>query len=292
MCNTPICFVKSPMFPESNVITNRSVVYKGKTWDVGSTINIGFINGTAQEISTVKQVYGELEFLNLKFNYVQDLQKSDVRWSFTKGLGSWSYIGTDAMFIDKFKPTVNIGWEIDKTVVRHELGHSLGLAHEHQNPSGGINWNKQNVIRDLTGPPNNWSIAQIEHNVFKALTRENVDFTNFDSQSVMLYAFPASWTLDNKGTSFNSTWSVIDIATLKKFYPKVEQPVEPTEPTNPVDNSSDMIKFLKDVFEDSKRLSRLTEVQLVRIGAELGISASVDDLKRETVAKLSNVIFK
>ena len=60
-----ISFIQSPTFPNSNLAISRSVVYKGKTWDVGSTINIAFINGTAQEISIVKQVYGELDFLNL-----------------------------------------------------------------------------------------------------------------------------------------------------------------------------------------------------------------------------------
>jgi hypothetical protein len=38
------------------------------------------------------------------------------------------------------------------------------LQHEHQNPSGGIQWNREAVIADLSGPPNNWKIEMIENN--------------------------------------------------------------------------------------------------------------------------------
>jgi hypothetical protein len=51
--------------------------------------------------------------------------------------------------------------------VLHEFGHALGLVHEHQHPAGGIQWNRPQVLRDLSGPPNNWPLDVIEQNVFK-----------------------------------------------------------------------------------------------------------------------------
>jgi hypothetical protein len=35
----------------------------------------------------------------------------------------------------------------------HEFGHAIGLAHEHQNPKGGIEWNEEVVIRECSDPP-------------------------------------------------------------------------------------------------------------------------------------------
>lgn len=290
MCKSKICFLKSPVNLKNDynpinqqLITNRSVIYKGKTWDVGSTLNIAFINGSAEEILVVKRVYDELNFLNLNFKFTQDLQDSDIRWTFTKGQGSWSYLGTDATFTPKHRATINIGWDINYSVVRHEIGHSLGLAHEHQNPSKGILWNKPRVIKDLTGPPNNWTIAQIENNVFKALNKELVDYTDFDPNSIMLYGFPKEWTLNNQGTNFNSNWSEKDKQTLKKYYPLGEIPEEPVDKT---------LIVLKNVFPSVKKLDRLNENQLLSICDYLMITATKDDLKKDTIQKIAHILFK
>ena len=61
---------------------------------------------------------------------------------------------------------MNLGF-LDGGTAGHEFGHAIGLAHEHQNPAGGIEWNEARVIQDLSGPPNNWDEAQIRHNVLK-----------------------------------------------------------------------------------------------------------------------------
>ena len=39
----------------------------------------------------------------------------------------------------------------------HELGHVLGMEHEHQNPFAGITWHEQAVYDSLGKPPNNWT---------------------------------------------------------------------------------------------------------------------------------------
>lgn len=258
----------------------RSVLYKGKTWDVGQELKVGFIGGTPEEVDFVKKVYGELDFINLKFVFTQNLQETDVRWSFVKGGGSWSYLGTDALFIPKNQATVNIGWTVDYKVVRHELGHSLGLAHEHQHPEGGIPWNKPNVINDLTGPPNYWSLSEIQYNVFNVLSRELVDFSIFDRSSIMLYPTPDHWVLTGVGTPLNTDWSGGDKAMLKKHYPLPE--------VVQVDNTA---LFIKELFPTEMRLTRLTEWQLVIIGSKLGLDVKVEDLKKDTITTIYNKLF-
>ena len=121
---------------------------------------------------------------------------------------------------------MNYGWltpassqsDIDE-VVLHEFGHALGLIHEHQNPRGGIKWNKPAVIADLSGPPNNWDPETIEHNIFKKYQVREVDATKVDPASIMMYPIPATWTLDGFSAGFNSALSADDKTQIKKVYP-------------------------------------------------------------------------
>lgn len=88
--------------------------------------------------------------------------------------GAWSYIGTDCKDIPLNQSTMNFGWQ-DEGVVLHEFGHAIGLIHEHQNPLGGIKWNKPNVYRDLGGPPNLWPKETVDHNMFATYAVEQIN---------------------------------------------------------------------------------------------------------------------
>lgn len=201
----------------------RAVSPRGKQWQVGQTINIAFIGGTESEKQMVR-VHGsdwlnnEDYPVNLKFNFDADIDESDIRISFKKGIGSWSYLGTDALFVSSPKPTMNFGW-LDPGTIRHEFGHMLSFAHEHQHPEVGIDWNRSAVIADLSGPPNMWSLGKIEHNVLRGLKRGNVYFTDYDEDSVMLYFFPAKWDKNGKGTKANTRISQKDYEHALEMYP-------------------------------------------------------------------------
>src|SRR5207253_8077324 len=117
------------------------------------------------------------QFANIKFVFGND-PNAEVRIAFDPSSGSWSYIGTDVLTIPAGQPTMNYGWLTPTTddteysrVVIHEFGHTLGCIHEHQNPAGGIKWNKAQVMHDLMGPPNNWSADQVENNMFRRYGR-------------------------------------------------------------------------------------------------------------------------
>ena len=58
--------------------------------------------------------------------------------------GYWSGLGTDVLRRDFFpagQRTMNLGFTSDMTYLfntaLHEIGHSLGFPHEHQNPNAG-----------------------------------------------------------------------------------------------------------------------------------------------------------
>jgi hypothetical protein len=121
---------------------------------------------------------------------------------------------------------MNYGWldensteEEIRRVVLHEFGHALGLVHEHQNPEGCMKWNYTQVIQDLSGPPNNWPLEVIIHNVFQAHAADETNFTEVDPTSIMMYSLPASWTLDGFSIPLNSELSEKDKAFIREQYP-------------------------------------------------------------------------
>jgi hypothetical protein len=114
---------------------------------------------------------------------------------------------------------MNFGW-LDEGVIRHEFGHMLGMIHEHQNPNTNpIQWNKPAVIAALSGPPNNWDAATIQHNMFDKYAVSQINGSGFDPASVMLYSFPASWTEDGFHTNPNDALSTLDKTFARHVYP-------------------------------------------------------------------------
>ena len=152
----------------------KAALLSGLKWTPGSTVSAKFLGGSPALQERVKKVaLVWTTIANIKFDFVQE-GNADIRIAFQEGRGSWSYLGTVARQIDENEPTMNYGWLTDdstddavRRVVLHEFGHALGLIHEHQNPNRAIQWNRDAVINDLQGPPNNWDLETIENNMFR-----------------------------------------------------------------------------------------------------------------------------
>jgi hypothetical protein len=198
----------------------RAISPVKKQWPNGSTIKIGFQGGTSDQRDMVRQIAPDwCQHANLRFEFVNS-PAATIRVSFDADDGAWSYIGIDNLDIPVHAATLNLGWQ-DRNVILHEFGHMIGLAHEHQNPEGGLRWNEAAVIADLSGPPNFWDEATIRHNVLEKYSMDQIIGTEFDRESIMLYAFPASWTVNGVGTDFNSDLSKVDKAFVasSQMYP-------------------------------------------------------------------------
>jgi serralysin len=201
----------------------RAAMIVSKMWPQGRPLKIRFLEGDSSVQNKVKEMAMDwTNYATIKFEFVDDLD-ADVQISFKKGAGSWSAIGTDASLTNPGIATMNFGWfdantpdkEISRTT-KHEFGHALGLVHEHQNPAGGINWNKQAVIDSLSKPPNSWDLATINHNMFERYSKNITNYTNLDSSSIMTYFVPSEYTTDGKSIGFN----VFDLSQTDKDFIK------------------------------------------------------------------------
>lgn len=209
---------------------DRAISLIGKQWPNGSTLSIRFMDGTDEQRDMVrKHAPTWTEHANLEFEFTDD-PTAVIRVTFNAADGAWSYVGTDNLNIPLHAATLNLGWQ-DEGVILHEFGHMIGLSHEHQNPVGGIQWNEEKVIADLAGPPNFWSPAQTRRNVLDKYSVDQIHGTDFDPKSVMLYAFPASWTTNGFSTSANDSLSDIDKAFVKAaaMYPRDDDDTGVTE---------------------------------------------------------------
>jgi hypothetical protein len=206
---------------------DRAALLKATKWSPGDIITARFMDGdpaVQERVRKAARGWCKPGLANLKLDFTNDPDAS-VRISFEHS-GSWSVLGTTCKRIAKSEPTMNYGWlepgstdTAVESVVLHEFGHALGLIHEHQNPAGGIKWNKEKVYETLSGPPNRWSREVVDHNLFEPYDRKETNYTAVDPDSIMMYPIPAAWTTDGFSVGLNTKLSATDKTFIHAEYP-------------------------------------------------------------------------
>ena len=213
--------------PDRAALTShKAAVLKNARWDNGASIGIRFLGGSPALQQRVRDVALRwTKIANLNFSFLA-AGPTDIRIAFAPGKGSWSYLGTMCRTIPEPQPTMNYGWLTDassddelRRVVLHEFGHAIGLIHEHQSPKHGIKWNRDAVIHDLEGPPNNWDLPTIETNMFKVYAPDAAVASPVDPHSIMMYPIPKAWTLDGTSAGLNADLSADDETLIRIVYP-------------------------------------------------------------------------
>jgi serralysin len=226
-------FIENPhqqLSPEHHLIISRLALAIRSMWHKGQTLTVAFLDGSALQKKKTKK-YAKYwtdkskANANIKLKFVSG-KKAMIRISFIADPGSWSTVGTDCSMVPANQPTMNFGWLRNDSeeaewqrVVVHEFGHAMGCIHEHQSPAVAIKWNKPAVYKYFEGPPNNWSKADVDNNIFDKYNKTQTQFTAFDITSIMLYFFPPEFTLDRTGTPENNHLSATDISFIRTEYP-------------------------------------------------------------------------
>lgn len=168
--------------------------------------------------------------IGLEFKEVEERDEAEIRIGFMRGDGAWSYIGRDILIAGRDERTMNFGWDLTRQAGEldtaiHEIGHTLGFPHEHQNPNAGIVWDEEAVYAALAAPPNQWDRATTYHNIIKKIEPDAVQGSDWDSNSIMHYPFEAGLILEpsqyRNGLNPTPGLSNRDQIWVKTFYPPI-----------------------------------------------------------------------
>lgn len=212
----------------------RIALLKARKWPNGSQLKVAFSGGDSGQRKKVQETYEELmQHANLDFVLAKQGQPAEIRITFDPRGGAWSFLGTDSVQQPKNKASMNLGFDQHGTYM-HEFGHAVGAPHEHQRVPPEY-WNKAQVKRDLSGPPNNWDEQTIQANMFDTFAEDQLIGSVFDPRSIMLYQIPRKWLLKTWPEYHeepNAVLSPLDKQWLRKNYPG--RPGGDPEPNPPV----------------------------------------------------------
>lgn len=173
----------------------------------------------------------------MRFNECADRKQAEIRIGFQAGDGHWSYVGREILNQGVDDRTMNLdpddnieSGNYGRDVACHEIGHTLGFPHEHQNPKAGIVWDEEAVYTALAAPPNRWSRAMTFSNIIEKIRPDEVQGSNWDPDSIMHYPFEAGLIREpaqyRSGLRPAGGLSTRDKQWVKSFYPALEEAEE------------------------------------------------------------------
>ena len=123
-----------------------------------------------------------------------------------------------------FLPGLRSGEGAGIGTMRHEIGHLLGLSHEHFNPDLVIRWKSNaEIARHISEKyRRNWSEEDVKKNItYRGSRTACPPGSGFDTKSVMMYQVEREWNSDGYFYPKNNEISQGDINCIKYLYRKI-----------------------------------------------------------------------
>lgn len=238
-------------------------------WSPGQQINILFMNGNSEEKRLFKRAtniwakYVNLEFkfnTLIKHNVELDpaFRTNTIRVKFNKDEGNFSPLGNrfNIKHSDRIS-YLNIKESPGQKIrfvskASHELGHALGLMHEHQHPEVNFYRNEEEMLQicryifmlDINNPVEmNVCKTNLSGISYEEAEQNGIRVSDFDQQSIMLYTDLAN---TNKGF-FDTRISLTDKDFIAREYPhRRSLSIEEIETMHRADNREEINWALKE----------------------------------------------
>ncbi|KAI5459405.1 hypothetical protein BGZ63DRAFT_406698 [Mariannaea sp. PMI_226] len=226
--NAPMLQMLARDATEGVISPNRLALLTSKYWQSsGVQLTVTFLDNPPANFRA--RVLSHMNAWRDRANvaFVETTSSGQIRISQTANAGHWSYLGTDILSVPINEPTMNLdSLTMDTSdqefarVVRHQTGHTLGLAHEHFSTSvinlmdrekviGYFNmtqgWSREDTIAQILTPHSSSALAAM---------------AEVDSQSIMGYWLPGHMIQGN--TDIRGGWDISarDEKFVRKLYPK------------------------------------------------------------------------